>query len=192
MADLLARNVAGNVTVLRTAAGSACGEATLWRSGTKYARHSLVRGLVPNLADSTPVPVTSLDALGIQPDLIKIDVEGSEAAVIDGAKEILSTARPTLWLEFWPDGLRSAGAEPEQLITTLWTHGYQLRMFDLLTGSSEPVNDPATAVRYCHAMTTRGRTPAGNRICGIVYLLARAPRGLAARPSTLPSPPGSH
>jgi len=48
------------------------------------------------------VPLLTLDLL-LQdrrpPDLIKIDVEGAEVAVIDGARQLLETVRPTVLIE---------------------------------------------------------------------------------------------
>jgi FkbM family methyltransferase len=38
----------------------------------------------------------------VTPDLIKIDVEGHEAAVLDGARTLLTQATPTVFMEFSP------------------------------------------------------------------------------------------
>jgi hypothetical protein len=43
-----------------------------------------------------------VDAHGVVPDLIKIDVEGAELEVIRGAREVLTNARPMLIFESWP------------------------------------------------------------------------------------------
>jgi FkbM family methyltransferase len=52
------------------------------------------------------VPQVSLDvyagARGVVPDLVKIDVEGGEIAVLRGARRLLSTARPIVIFESWP------------------------------------------------------------------------------------------
>ncbi len=49
---------------------------------------------------------TTLDAFcrtqGIRPDVIKIDVEGAEFAVLEGAREILAEARPLLVVSIHP------------------------------------------------------------------------------------------
>ncbi|MEA3401719.1 MAG: FkbM family methyltransferase [Armatimonadota bacterium] len=48
------------------------------------------------------VRMTSLDdyaaATGCEPDVMKIDVEGAEAALLEGAREVLATARPQMLL----------------------------------------------------------------------------------------------
>jgi FkbM family methyltransferase len=57
------------------------------------------------------VPQTTLDTFtqrdGRRPDLIKIDTEGSEAAILQGARKTLGTCRPWVIFESW----RSAGRE---------------------------------------------------------------------------------
>lgn len=46
------------------------------------------------------VPIATLDSIGLRDiDAIKIDVEGHEQAVIDGARETLERSRPTLVVE---------------------------------------------------------------------------------------------
>lgn len=50
--------------------------------------------------EGEPVPVTVIDALLLEAcHLIKIDVEGMEGAVIEGAKETIARFRPVLYLE---------------------------------------------------------------------------------------------
>ncbi len=64
------------------------------------------------------VRVVTLDSLNIKPDLIKIDVEGFEDVVLEGAAEVLSTCRPRIILEANPDG-------PYKRVTEiLRRHGY--------------------------------------------------------------------
>jgi FkbM family methyltransferase len=52
------------------------------------------------------VPQVTLDAFAednaVLPDLIKIDAEGSELAVLQGARRVLERARPLVVLESWP------------------------------------------------------------------------------------------
>lgn len=75
------------------------------------------------------VAQTTLDAFvradGRRPDLIKIDTEGNEAAVIQGARETLRTCRPAVIFESWPDSARSA------LFAFLEQIGYRIRPLPL-------------------------------------------------------------
>lgn len=67
-----------------------------------------------------PASVRRLDALGLgAPDLIKIDVEGHEAAVLRGGENLIPTALPYLILESWyaPTAVE-AMLEPLHLLET--------------------------------------------------------------------------
>jgi hypothetical protein len=46
-----------------------------------------------------PVPVVPLDALNLDPDVIKIDVQGTETEVVMGAIETLRRAQPAVIVE---------------------------------------------------------------------------------------------
>ena len=62
--------------------------------------------------ETTLVSTVTLDSvvekLQISPDVIKIDVEGAELRVLQGAKNILSQVRPTILLSVHSDQLREA------------------------------------------------------------------------------------
>ena len=71
------------------------------------------------------VNVVTLDSLDLQSaSLIKIDVEGSEIDVLDGAHETLSHFRPALLTEFNPWSATAAGRTPRDVIDRLVTLGY--------------------------------------------------------------------
>jgi len=61
-----------------------------------------------------------------RPDLVKIDVEGYEGFVIDGAKETLHRVE-TLAMEFSPALLKGAGRDPALTLHTLT--GYFSRLY---------------------------------------------------------------
>ena len=60
-------------------------------------------------------PTTTVDAavgkLGMEPDVLKIDVEGAEVSVLRGAQSMLRRKRPVIFLEVHSDTLRSACLE---------------------------------------------------------------------------------
>ena len=72
------------------------------------------------------VPETTLDEIadtdGLVPDLVKIDTEGSELAVLEGAETILERARPLVVLESW-----RASEARTPLFRLLAAHGYRLQ-----------------------------------------------------------------
>ncbi len=96
----LQRNVAENrltqVDVFPVAAGAA--------SGTVSLRTGLNGTVAADGCGEVRVPLRTLDELlaGRPPDFVKIDVEGYEGHVLDGATRILHEHRPTLFLEIHP------------------------------------------------------------------------------------------
>jgi FkbM family methyltransferase len=75
------------------------------------------------------VPVTTLDtycaAHQLKPDLIKIDVEGGELAVLKGAKAILEAHHPVILLEMNPMSSGAAGTTPAAIDAFLRQLGYE-------------------------------------------------------------------
>ena len=75
---------------------------------------------------SRMVPQVTLDAfvqrLGVLPDLIKIDTEGNELQVLEGAEQVLQRGRPLVVLESWP-----APGPRHALFDRLAGHGYRLQ-----------------------------------------------------------------
>jgi FkbM family methyltransferase len=58
------------------------------------------------------------------PHLVKIDVEGFELEVLKGARELLSTTRPSLIIEIHPPQLKLSGGTEALLFELLSRHGY--------------------------------------------------------------------
>lgn len=57
-------------------------------------------------------------------DFIKIDVQGAEALVIAGAREVLARYRPTLWVEVDDLALRRMGSDATSICEALIDAGY--------------------------------------------------------------------
>lgn len=107
--QLLCANAALNALDWVDARQAAVGD----RTGTievprlDYGRHNNFGGISLDRAGSAqparagePVPLTTIDALELdRVDLIKIDVEGMEGAVLDGAAETIRRCRPFLYME---------------------------------------------------------------------------------------------
>jgi FkbM family methyltransferase len=103
------------------------GEATLFVSAKTDATNSLEAGFREAKEELT-VPAVTLDRYvrdtGLIPDLIKIDVEQHEPAVIRGAEHLLSVHRPAVVVELLArrnGDLRQAG---KQTLSTLQSLGY--------------------------------------------------------------------
>jgi FkbM family methyltransferase len=122
-------NDAGNVMVVPLACSDTSGQATF---------HEGANAALGRLASRSPIEavngrareiVTStLDDIvrryGLQPDMIKIDVEGAELAVLEGARDTIAAAAPILVLSVHSGDLR------RDCVDLLEKLGYQVRPLD--------------------------------------------------------------
>ena len=166
-----------NVEIVAAAAGDTNGTVSLFRSGTNFANHSLNGSLVPNVRDSVEVDVVTVDELCVRhldqalPTVLKIDVEGWEWAALEGARRTLERARPAIWLEYWPDGIRANGHEPKDVIDLFDDLGYVTTAHDLVIESPVPVTGQAI-IDYCDEATERFKQAGRTELHGILYLHA--------------------
>lgn len=77
------------------------------------------------------VDVTTLDTFCSQLsenrlDAVKIDVEGYEVRVLEGARATISRFKPVIIIEFWTPGLARAGVTVDELAELLGYLGYKL------------------------------------------------------------------
>jgi FkbM family methyltransferase len=111
----------------KAAVGSAPG-----RSGaTLFADGTLVPGSPDPDGEAADVEMTTVDtevrALGLVPDVVKIDVEGYEYEVLQGARALLRDRKPVLCLELHLDLLEKRGLPPRELVDDLRSFGYRFR-----------------------------------------------------------------
>lgn len=79
------------------------------------------------------VRVRTMDSLGVRPAFIKIDVEGSDQAVVSGGMETISASLPVMLIE-----------EPHfETVTMLAALGYRPYCYDHVTGSLSGPNPTA-------------------------------------------------
>jgi FkbM family methyltransferase len=136
-----------------TAAGAGADTMEMLTTGA-HGDHYLVR-TAPR-RDSIKVRVTTLDAIANEaewlPTHLKIDVEGFEEEVIMGATELLTTQRPTLFLELHGDILRRLNRVPERPLELLAELGF--RHLDLV---GRPITaSEAASQGVCHLVCTAG------------------------------------
>jgi FkbM family methyltransferase len=90
---------------------------------------------------SAAVPCTTLDRYlgGRIPDLVKVDVEGAEVAVLDGMARTLDRSGGgfAMIIEFNPGALREAGTAPEELLARVDEAGLRIRIIDERSGRLE-------------------------------------------------------
>lgn len=91
-----------DTVVEQLALGAERGEAQLFLSDVSDASNSLLSGFKPS-TEAVTVAVETLDgyvdSTGLVPNVIKLDVEGFEPQVIQGAGETIAEHRPTLVVE---------------------------------------------------------------------------------------------
>lgn len=130
------------------ALGSRSGPARLYRSSFNSGDNRLSASTAGQ--ESVLVEMAPLDTLLCQTkiDLIKIDVQGWEAEVLRGMEKTLQTNRDlTIYFEYWPEGLRKAGDEPQAPIDILRRYGF--RVFFPDTGEVlSPQQSESLANRY--------------------------------------------
>ena len=59
-------------------------------------------------------------------DLIKIDTEGAEYMILQGAEELLDQNKPIIFLEIWPDNMKVYNQTPLNLLHLLANYNYEL------------------------------------------------------------------
>jgi len=67
---------------------------------------------------------------GLRPQVIKIDVEGAELGVLEGAKNTIALARPLIILSVHPREIELAGRSLEELRALVAELGYEIRNVD--------------------------------------------------------------
>ena len=137
----VAINRLSNVHIVEAAAGDAPGSADFYAQTWS----GMSRMGAPNEAlgdtEHVTVPVITVDdqveRTGLIPNLMLIDVEGFEIAVLDGARETIARHRPVVLVEMHPDVWSSARTDRNRAASLLRDLG--LRAIPFL-----PSNDPLT------------------------------------------------
>jgi FkbM family methyltransferase len=145
--NLLRRNIEANcmqdsIMALPMALGDSAGTVKMYYpSGTElnnFGTMFVARNDLPitmnQIFDNVPVEqVRADDAIpeNARISVIKMDVEGSEVAALDGMKRIIRQGRPTIFVEFNPSCLLAHGAvQPEVLLERLSGAGYDIIELD--------------------------------------------------------------
>jgi FkbM family methyltransferase len=123
-------NRVGTVVSVREAAvAGRRGEVELFETGDECSNaSSVVR--TDRTSSSVRVPATTLDDLvadeGLTVAVVKVDIEGAELDVLEGAQVLLSEQRPALAIEVHPRQLVTSGRDPREVFDLLVGHGYRL------------------------------------------------------------------
>lgn len=80
------------------------------------------------IQDGDEFDCTPLDDFNIFPTLIKIDAEGYEPKILEGARETIRVCSPVLILEVNASALKAQGSSPKELINIVEDLGYTWRI----------------------------------------------------------------
>lgn len=185
LARLLASGTPGNVRVVRAAASDDRGTARLWLpAGDAGDRgvSSLVRRDIH--ARALEVPCLTLDSLDLRDvGFVKIDVDGNEAAVLRGARNLLARDRPALFVEL-ESRIQPVAPVVEQL-AGLGYAGWVLPGRSWLPLASFPLEEHQARTAYVagHGLLRRVLPPRGPRYVNSVLFLpdGRRPGGRPVR-----------
>nr|WP_159452289.1 FkbM family methyltransferase [Singulisphaera sp. GP187] len=106
--------------------------------------------------------------------LIKIDVEGSECAVLDGMRQLIAEDRPFVLTEINPDMLRPSGLSSRDLLGRLQPFGYRFyRVYQpqgILGGGETAFAevDPASELEACDVFCAPEGTPLSSALQTLV------------------------
>ena len=142
----LVRNRIDNVHVVPAALGAAPGDADLRLAQGAHSGHNTLGKFAHDdvkAANLERVTVKTLDKVAAELELdridfVKIDVEGAEASVVAGARDILRTMRPVMLLEINDGALCAQGVSAEAFLANLQAEfGYEVLVFSAITGMLE-------------------------------------------------------
>ena len=126
-----------NVDVRSTGLGAAPGEAVLHIANAEHnGQNTLGRFVYEGVSEEMRLQIAleSIDVISQRMgdkriDVIKMDVEGSELSVLQGATRVLERDQPLILFEVLDKALRAQGASAEQLIAFLQTRGFVVLRF---------------------------------------------------------------
>jgi FkbM family methyltransferase len=133
---LAANRLQGRVTVYPEALGAQVGEMAF---AVHDSEHSAYDGFIDTRrggdATSTMVPVQTLDGWWRSLDcpqvhVVKIDTEGAELWILEGAQELLARCRPVVFLEIQRNNVKVYPHQPQDVLEWLGRHGYGLESQD--------------------------------------------------------------
>lgn len=88
-------------------------------AGASYVSESVVQ------ADSQLVVATRLDAWGLSPSLLLLDVEGHEVRALRGAAQTIARCQPIIICEVNRGALERAGTSDDELFALIESYGYR-------------------------------------------------------------------
>lgn len=163
--ELLTRNVAENgftnVRCVNAAVSNKTGVVPLYLDDANLGAHSFEAGSVPTPSGrSVEVETVRLDDFADEAQafeaaiLMKVDVQGAEALVVEGGRRLLALPRITAFLEFWPDAIARTGADAARLLADLGSLGFRIEDVEVPEADRRPLS-PADILETCRGRPHR-------------------------------------
>jgi FkbM family methyltransferase len=147
--ELLTRNIAANghqnVLASPEAVSNTSGSIKLYIDSQNFGNRSFSQANIVHNGGAVDVNTTSLDILwssgkiANEIDVMKIDAQGAEGFIVEGAQKILREQRPKILMEFEPGMLQNNGTDPLGLIEELKSYGYGVKLIDIELNGLRPV-----------------------------------------------------
>ena len=160
----------GHVVLFRAAAGAQTTkmEVSVYENDEVNSLISENAGETNKLMSTETIAVVRLDDIVLPEDplyLFKIDAQGYEPMVLEGAASVLKENVPDIiTFEFWPKGIgRGVGQSPSAMLTQLWDAGFHC--FDWSTNRHIPDDRPNDVKGFVESFYENAKVPFGGSRC---------------------------
>lgn len=163
----LNENISGfqNIQVIEMAVGNRTGSTEFYMTSDFVNSGIHADPFKQDSGELTEVKIDLLDNIipnHDQVSVVKIDVQGDDLNVIEGAKSILSNSNLTLICEWAPAWIKNAGRNPDMLPLYLKELGFHISVIDDWLGVEMSLADfyvqlqlDKTGKRYCNLLATK-------------------------------------
>ncbi len=154
-----------NVVLERVAIGDRSGSIRLYRSSLNHGDHRIYDSGGGRCA--IKIRMTSLDEYfagrRTAVDFLKMDIQGAEFLALRGMERLLEASRDriTILTEFWPSGLRRAGADPGAFLEFFESRGFFFQGLDGRARSAREILASCSGEEYANLVVTG--LPQGSR-----------------------------
>lgn len=136
-----------NLKLVKSGLGSEAGTLVIQEDSRNSGANRIASGVATKGSGLFEIEITTLDQylegnpLSNRVDFIKIDVEGYEMHVLNGARRTIEKYHPTLFIEVDDEHLRNQGASAEDLLQFVRASGYTI--IDTVSGNDLSVSGNA-------------------------------------------------
>jgi len=140
--SILSKNVhinnCKNIVLLQKAVSNTIGRVKLFKDEVNLGAPSFSQLNIDKKDGFVYVETVDLDSYfkDLHVDFIKMDAQGAEGFIIDGAEKILKGELQII-MEFWPRGLKNAGTNPLNLLYKIEKAGFEINLIE--NGSAHSV-----------------------------------------------------